>query len=221
MTKKIYALCEPGTRKIRYIGQSLDPDHRLKAHIWASKANDTHLYRWVRSVVAGGLRPNLVILHEVGPNETWEEEEVRYIRAARALGISLVNANDGGEGGVSPTPSTLAKMRECKLGPKNPNFGVPWTEETRAKFVASKRGTKHTEETKEKQRVSKLGALNPNFGRSMPLEQRIRTSNTLKGRVFSEEHCEKLRKPKPPFTPEHCAAISAGKRLAYLNKKAL
>lgn len=113
----IYALCEPGTRTVRYIGKANDPERRLKRHLSSSSKRQNHLGCWLRSI--GDAAPNLMILREV-PSDTWQEEEARYIRAARALGLNLVNATDGGDGrnGGIPSPETRLKLRTAKLGKK-------------------------------------------------------------------------------------------------------
>lgn len=115
----IYALCEPGTRTVRYIGKANDPKDRLSRHLRVSMKQQNHLGCWLRSLDVA--LPNLVILREV-PQATWQEEEARYIKAARALGMKLVNGTDGGEGcnGTIPSCSTRLKMRTAKLGKRLP-----------------------------------------------------------------------------------------------------
>lgn len=106
----IYALCEPGTRTVRYIGQTLNPEKRFREHVWHSRKRRTHLGNWIRELQRRGVRPNLVVIREV-PYSDWPEAERSFIRIARGLGMRLVNSTEGGEG-VVPTSETRKKLRE-------------------------------------------------------------------------------------------------------------
>lgn len=109
----IYALCEPGTRTVRYIGKANNPAKRLKEHWWTSRKRKNHLGNWLRALEE---RPALVILSEI-PHCEWEAEERRFIRAARMLGMPLVNATEGGEGGQKgKTHSEDSKSKMSRAG---------------------------------------------------------------------------------------------------------
>lgn len=110
-TTFIYALCEPGTRKVRYIGKSKHPRQRLTEHLLESATHKTHLGNWLRSL--GRKKPNLVVLSEVDAI-IGNAEEIRYIAAARgSLGMALVNGTDGGDGLTNPSPETREKLRRA------------------------------------------------------------------------------------------------------------
>lgn len=132
----IYALCEPGTRTIRYIGKTDNLKRRFSAHIFESSKTKTHLGNWLRSLA--GEKPVLVVLHEVTKIECWAEEERRYISCARAMGMKLVNGTDGGEGapGHIPTPETRAKISYA-------HRGVPKSPQHRAAMVGHVRSPEH------------------------------------------------------------------------------
>lgn len=123
MTTFIYALCEPGTRTVRYIGQTKSLKRRLTQHLKQSSKEKTRLGYWLRSL--SGL-PILVVLHVVAENESWQEEERRYISCARAIGMTLVNLTDGGEGTPGP------KSREHRAALSAARKGVPWSPAHRA-----------------------------------------------------------------------------------------
>ena len=139
-TAIIYALCEPGTRTIRYIGMTtVGTSRRLRQHCKeSSRLRGTYLGNWLRSL--GEKIPSLIILSEV-PQELWEDEEARYIKAARCLGMNLVNATEGGEGLVNPSP------------------------EVREKMSLARKGKKLTDETRRRMSVARTGIGNPNFGK--------------------------------------------------------
>lgn len=124
-TTFIYALCEPGTRTVRYIGKANSPPARFKQHLRPSGSikGQTPLGEWFRSLKERSAIPSLVLLREVLVEE-WEIEEAQYIKAARLLGMNLVNSTDGGEGVQNPAPEIRQKLSARKLGSLNPMFGV-------------------------------------------------------------------------------------------------
>lgn len=183
-TTFIYALCEPDTRTIRYIGKADNPEKRLRAHVKRAEG-PTHKNNWLCSILAASQSPKLVILREV-PQTEWQEWEQRYIQAARCLGMDLTNSTDGGENppsvkGKKLTPSHRAKisaahkgktfslasrkkMSEGRTGPKNHRFGKKLSVEESARRSAARRGS-----------------LNPMFGKKHTPEHSRKTSNSLLG----------------------------------------
>lgn len=115
-TTFIYALCEPDSHTVRYIGKSNTPKRRLTEHRRASSKHRSHLGNWLRSL--NGVPPELIVLREVSV-DGWEVAEERYIRLARGCGISLVNSTDGGEGITNPSDEVRDKMRSAWLGKKH------------------------------------------------------------------------------------------------------
>lgn len=158
----IYALCEPETRTIRYIGKAKNPTQRLKQHCWPSKPSNNHLGYWLRSLRRQSKLPTLIVLKEVLCVE-WEEWERRYIRCARALGFNLVNSTDGGDCGTD---------------------GYKHTKEAKKKMRLAKLGTIHTPEHCEKMRVSMLGK---NLGKKRTLEWRQAKSIAMSGKYIGRK----------------------------------
>lgn len=162
-TTSIYALCEPGTRTVRYIGKTANVMRRFSQHLRVSSKQKTHLGNWLRSL--DGDIPNILVLREV-PEAEGASEEIFYIRMARMLNVSLVNGTDGGEG-VTPTPETRAKMSAAQTpevraklsalntGENHPQFGTKHSKERIAKRVAAMAGREQSAETVAK-RVAKL-----------------------------------------------------------------
>lgn len=126
-TAFIYCLKDPASGDVRYIGKTTDPEGRLQAHLTKSSKRRNHLGGWLRSLASRREIPMLILLHEVAKTEHWQQEERRYISCARALGMDLVNATDGGEGssGYIETPEQLAAKSAARRG-------VPWSPAQRA-----------------------------------------------------------------------------------------
>lgn len=135
-TTFIYALCEPGTRTVRYIGKSNTPEKRLKNHLSTSSRAANHLGCWLRSL--GKFSPVLVVLREVSLVD-WQREEERYIRIASALGMALVNGTGGGDGCNKPTPETRARMSAVAKGRRPSDAAI---EASRAPEVLARRSAR-------------------------------------------------------------------------------
>ena len=90
----IYALCEPGTDIVRYVGKTIhDPADRLNGHLWDQSR--THKCNWLRSL--NGVRPELRTV--VATEDRYGSAAERFtIALLNAAGATLTNATDGGEG---------------------------------------------------------------------------------------------------------------------------
>ena len=141
----IYALKEPDTGEIRYIGKSIDPEERLKTHIRLARKEDSHKARWIRKLLESGFKPVLEIVDEV-PDEFWQQWEAAYIDFFRGEGFLLVNGTSGGDGserGVEKSEEHRRKIGEGNRGKKLP-------ESTRRKIGESQTGRIHTVEHRKK-----------------------------------------------------------------------
>lgn len=131
----IYCLKDPTTGDVRYIGKTGFLRKRLQKHLIDSLKVKSHLGNWLRSLC--GEKPLMVVLHEVSKNETWQEEERRYISCARAMGVNLVNSTDGGEGASGPkSPEHRAALSAALKGVPS----KPKTLEWRAALSAAHKG---------------------------------------------------------------------------------
>lgn len=180
-TTFIYALCEPGTRTVRYIGKtSTTPQKRFNRHIHETSKLDTHVGRWLRLLISRGDLPSLVVFREVEGDGA--DAEIRHIKLARGLGMRLVNATDGGEG-VTMTPEIRAKIGAKNSGERNGCFGRVCPPEERALKSASMKG-KHA------------GDKNPMFGHTYSWQEAANRSLATSGRVRPKSHRDALSRAK-------------------------
>lgn len=172
MPTTIYALCEPDLHVpvIRYIGKTVTLFKRFKAHLSQTVKEQTRVGNWLKSLAARGEKPVLMTLDTVSDDQG-AAAEVLYIRLARDGGMDLCNLTDGGDGVVNPSPESREKVRQGKLGRRNPNFGrVPQVTQDAA--LRANLGRVPTLEVREILRATKLGPLNPNFGKCAPVQVR-------------------------------------------------
>lgn len=202
-TTFIYALVDPRTSGIRYIGKADDPERRLRQHVDQSKRGKYHRACWIRTLLSSGLLPVIQIVDEVLQTE-WQSVEAAYIEYFINDGCDLVNGTPGGEGFGS--------------GERHPMFGKPVSQETKAKLralfigkprppevVAKLIGRKRSAETKNKISLANRGRrFPPEYGARMSLarrgmklklspEQRASIIRRNKDRICSAETRERMR----------------------------
>src|SRR5258706_3676955 len=106
----IYALADPETGQVRYVGKADKPASRLRNHLTPRHlAHRTKKNSWLKGLLAKGLRPELVIVDCVEADH-WEEVERGWIAYYLADGCDLTNGTEGGDGLYNPTPDVRAKM---------------------------------------------------------------------------------------------------------------
>ncbi len=108
---KIYALVDPRTGAIRYIGiTSKILKRRLSAHIAVAKAGEqTHRAAWIRNLLSQALTPAIVLLQETDD----VAREAYWIAEYRAMGADLTNGTAGGEGLPNPSPETRQRISQA------------------------------------------------------------------------------------------------------------
>lgn len=87
----IYCLIDPFTNQVRYIGQTVEPEVRLKSHVWYAKNKRRHRKdMWIWSVLQKGGYPIMDLLYEseIEKVNFWEEH---YIFLYKSWGFELVN----------------------------------------------------------------------------------------------------------------------------------
>lgn len=196
----IYALVDPRTDEVRYVGWTLHPKKRLIEHVSKAKRGPRygHVGNWIKQLLALELRPILQILETNTGN--WQEAEQRWIAYYRAAGARLTNLSDGGEGtpGVPMPEAAKKKLSDARRGvPYKPGRvggmkGKTHTPEAREKIGAAGTGRRHTDESRRKLSEKKKGirpsdktlaaASAYHKGRPLPEETRLKITANVPGR---------------------------------------
>lgn len=162
----IYALCDPTSGEIRYIGKTVRPELRIRQHVQdAMRGGHDHRSHWIRSLPAW---PVLRLLSVV-PDEIALDHERLVIAAYKKIGVRLTNGTEGGEG----------------------TLGCKKSAETRAKISAAKRANQRHCTPEEKARISAV-----HKGKVVPPETRARMAAGRRGMKFSESHRESMRQSR-------------------------
>jgi hypothetical protein len=91
---KIYALCEPGTEIIRYVGKTeRSLEVRLKKHI--QEKGNSYKCNWIKSLISKGSYPTIIEL-DTCSIEDWEWTEIYWIGQCKDWGFKLTNFQEGG-----------------------------------------------------------------------------------------------------------------------------
>lgn len=94
----IYALADPSTDEIRYVGKADCVKERYMAHMREAKqGKHSHKCAWIRKVLEQQQKPKLIVLEEISQDD-WKKAEIYYIAEFKKLGHNLTNIAKGGEG---------------------------------------------------------------------------------------------------------------------------
>lgn len=117
MPAQIYALMDPRTEEIRYIGKTSQTlRHRRMKHLTdARRRKGTYLLHWLRQLQNEGLEPDMLLLGTCAESR-WREVERAWIAYGRAQGWPLTNSTEGGEGLCDPAPYVRRKLAEAARG---------------------------------------------------------------------------------------------------------
>lgn len=95
---RIYALIDPISGLVKYIGKTVQPlNRRLYYHILDSKKYNYRNAQWIKFLSKSYLRPEIKLVEECAEN--WAEREKFWINHFRAI-CDLTNDTDGGEGAL-------------------------------------------------------------------------------------------------------------------------
>lgn len=145
----IYALVDPRTDEVRYVGKTVrTPHRRLRRHLAESYlVANTHKDRWLIMLKRLGLEPKIRVLEVCSSLAGLAEAERRHIAAYRAGGTALVNATDGGDG-VGGWNHTLESRHKMSIARK----GKAKSAEHRRNLGLAGKGRKASPETRAKLR---------------------------------------------------------------------
>ena len=94
--KIIYALCEPKTQEVKYVGSAYDIVQRFSAHINRDSSN-LKLNRWITKLKRQQLQPILIELENCENNFITTGAEKKWIEYYSARGNKLFNTNLKGQ----------------------------------------------------------------------------------------------------------------------------
>lgn len=115
-TGLIYALSDPRTGEVRYIGAtSRSLEVRLAEHL-QNRRSSAYRVRWINSLLNEGVRPEIAAIAVV-PLAELSDAECRWIATYRAAGARLTNTTDGGlmNGVPGIPPEVREKMRQAAI----------------------------------------------------------------------------------------------------------
>lgn len=146
----IYALIDPFTGEIRYIGKSVRPKERLTNQ--CNEHSNTYRCHWIQSVLMKGKRPIQIILEELDCNVNWQEREKYWIAYGKDQGWKLTNTTDGGDGVLNLSGESKERMLKTWKGRKH-------KPETLLKIGAASKGRKFSEESLRKKSEKMKGRI--------------------------------------------------------------
>lgn len=164
----IYALVDPRTNSVRYIGKSTTrlarpKSHGLSYHLSHDRSRKAN---WIRSLRSTGVDYGIRVLQFYSSADDLNEEERLWIALGRQEGWDLTNLTDGGDGASSPMPEeTRQKIREACNKPeaiekmRRANKGKIVSEETRARASLAHKGIRPSAETRAKQSAARKGRV--------------------------------------------------------------
>ena len=148
-----------------YIGQTLYPEARWKAHRYGKYKNG-----WHKDYQNNPDKYEYSVIEYNVPEDKLDEREIFWISFFDSYnnGYNLTQGGDGMSKGYKLSDETKHKMSEAKKGENNPMYGKHHSEETLIKMRGennSMYGKHHSDETKQKISLRVQGENHPNFGK--------------------------------------------------------
>ena len=112
-TTFIYALVDPVTHAVRYVGKADDWYQRWRQHCAIDGNPNSHKNRWIRKVLAREIEPfPFPYIIEECPKSEWQERERYWIAEYRRRGHKLTNATSGGDGAMDLSPEAKRRWKK-------------------------------------------------------------------------------------------------------------
>lgn len=162
---QIYALTDPDSGEVRYIGKANDAAKRLKSHRRESARRRTPVYAWMRKLAAAGKAPGMIVLMECSAEE-WPDKE-REMIAHHRQGGRLLNVADGGDQPFCPIEVRRANGKRMN-SPELTHYRLAIKTMGQAARRAEHAGAHH--------RVAKYRAVQ-DLLRAMPMPKKIEFSS--------------------------------------------
>jgi hypothetical protein len=186
-TTFIYGLVDPRTGCVRYVGKANNTTKRYNAHFSNYElSHHTRKVAWIKSLLALGLKPNIIVIEEV-LQEFWEEAERRWIAYYRSIPgyLHLTNGTSGGEGaekGHKKSPETLQKLSLSLRGHQV-------SQETKNKISIANSGKRRTPEQIDNIRKGNLRSriYKPKKESAKPPHERRIRSSKFRGVSWSKK----------------------------------
>lgn len=132
--------CVTGPNGKRYIGQTRRPvNKRWKEHL---RCQGSCILLECAIAKYGSSSFTFEVLLEIN-DEFLNEYECKFIDMFNTIEPNGYNIRSGGVQQSEHSIESRERMRQSKLGPKNPNFGKSRTEETKRKISEAKSGENH------------------------------------------------------------------------------
>lgn len=198
MTVYIYGLWDPRNYQLRYIGKSVNPEHRFRGHLDDAKYTNNKSYKcsWIRQLLSEGLIPSMEILEEC-TDDNWQEAEIAWIKEGREKGLNLTNISNGGDqppnwNEFSDPEAARIKRNKTKKerGIKPPNLGRKWSQEYKDKMSKALSGENNP-------MYGLKGKNHPAYGNKMSEEFKKNTSKRMKGKnnpMYGKTHTDEAKR---------------------------
>lgn len=177
----VYALTDPGSGDVRYVGWTTQPGRRFVAHKQGRGKN--HRAAWIRKLKRAGQLPKMVLLCVFNSQEEAKRVEVELIARLSKTGLRLTNKTAGGDG-VLGMRHTMEARRVMSQKKKSLHREKP---ELLDALRGLRRGVKNSALSNAKRSATLTG-------RSLSAEHRANLSKSRLGMKFTEEHRENLSK---------------------------
>ena len=106
----IYALSDPVTGRVMYIGQSIDIEFRFRQHCKQSGfAGNLQKSEWVAGLFRQGLKPTSKVLEECASKADLDLAEKKWIHHFKNLGEAELNRSGGGKTRASTIGSNVQR----------------------------------------------------------------------------------------------------------------